>query len=178
MAELVSKRYGNALYSLAVESHSVESCAEEAKVLLNLYATDKDFSTIMNHPHVSSKEKFNIIKNTFGNNLSDTIYGLFDVVFKKNRYTEIVGILEYFLEKVDEHLGRTEAIVISAVPLSEERIQAIKLKLTKKINKEISIVTKVDESIIGGLIIKVDSFIFNGSISNEIADINKQLHTI
>ncbi len=174
MAEIVSKRYAKALFDICIEENTIDRVAEDATQLLDLYKED-DFKLMIEHPNLSSDEKFNIIKNAFGEHLVDTLYGFFHVVFSKNRENNIYDILTAFISFVDEHKGLTVATVTTPFELTDAKIEQIKSKLSVKLSKKVDVNVVVDKSLIGGLIINVDGLLIDTSIKSSIKDLNKQL---
>ncbi|MDE6357227.1 MAG: ATP synthase F1 subunit delta, partial [Eubacteriales bacterium] len=83
--------------------------------------------------------------------------------------------LETFLNLVKEDKGITTAFVYSATKLTESQIEAIKEKLSKKLNKEVIIEAKEQPELIGGMLINVDGKVIDNSIKKGLEDIKKSL---
>ena len=62
MAKLISKTYGDALFTLAVEENKIEDLVQEITQLLQILEKEEDFARLMNHPRVPVEEKINLIK--------------------------------------------------------------------------------------------------------------------
>ncbi len=178
MAQLAAGRYANALFDLALESSEVDVFDQEVRLVLDIMKNDKEFLTVIDHPQVSGEKKLSILENAFKGKVSDEILGLFSVVLRKNREAQLIDILEIFLKKVEEYKGIETAFVTSAKPLSEKHIETIKEKLSKNLNKQIFIQADVDESLLGGVRIKVAGHIIDGSIKKQLDDLKKQLLNI
>ncbi len=175
MAQLISSRYAEALFSLAVESNQVDVFYEQVNLVYDALCNDTDFYNLLNHPQVAKEEKLSILKNVFHSSIDECIFGLFSVVFDKGREEELKNILADFLLKVKDHKNIVEAEVVSAVPLDEEQVNKIKTNLSKNLNKQVEIKLMVDTTLIGGLCIKVAGHVIDGSIKKHINDMKKQL---
>ena len=178
MAQLVAGRYANALFDLALETSKVDVFDEEVKLVLDTMKNDREFLKVLNHPQVSGDEKFSILENAFKGKISDEIIGLFSVALRKNRETQIIDMLNIFSKKVKEYKGIETAFVTSAKPLSDAQIESIKEKLSKNLNKQIFIQADVDETLLGGVCIKVAGHIIDGSIKKQLDDLKNQLLNI
>ncbi len=178
MAQLAAGRYANALFDLALESSKLDVFEEEIKLVLDTMKNDKEFLLVLNHPQISGGEKMSILENAFKGKVSDEIMGLFSVALNKNRETQIIDMLEIFVKKAEEYKGVETAVVTSAKPLSEGQIESIKEKLSKNLNKQIFIQAEVDESLLGGVCVKVAGHIIDGSIKKQLDDLKKQLLNI
>ncbi|WP_250278068.1 F0F1 ATP synthase subunit delta [[Clostridium] colinum] len=175
MAKLISKRYAVALFELAKETDKVDLFNNQVELIYNSIKSDKDFLAVLNHPRISSSEKFNLFQNIYKDNISEEILGLISIVVNKNRETEMLEILETFLELVRDYKGITTAYISSAKALSEEQVNNIKQSLSKNLNKEIIIKTEVKPELIGGLLINVDGKVIDNSIKKSLEDIKKVL---
>ncbi len=164
MVELIAKRYGQALYELAEESGDLVGREEEIRILLQALTDEDEFLEILNHPKLSKEDKLSMVKTILDGKASDDLVGFMILAVEKNRQEYIPGILEYTLEKMEEHNGFVTAYVTSAVELSSEDEDGIKKKLQSQTGKKITLETTVDKSIIGGLIIRINDRIVDNSI--------------
>ncbi|MFV0504130.1 MAG: ATP synthase F1 subunit delta [Lachnospirales bacterium] len=176
MAKLVDKRYANALFDLAVEENNVNLYYEQVKLMLYAFSENSELRKIMKHPHISKQNKLSIFKNSFGENLNEHIYGFLNIIFKKNRDEDLEDILHVFVERAEGSLGITTAEITTAVEISEERKNAVKEKIESKLNKKVNMKCIIDKDIIGGLVVKVDGIILDGSISNKLQSMKKALY--
>lgn len=175
MAKLISKRYAVALFELAKETDKIDLFNSQVELIYNSIKDDKEFLTVLNHPRISGGEKFNLFQNIYKNNISEEILGLISIVVNKNRETEILEILETFLELVKDYKGITTAYIFSAIALNDEQLTKIKENLSKNLNKEIIIEASVKPELIGGLLINVDGKVIDNSIKRNLDDIKKSL---
>jgi F-type H+-transporting ATPase subunit delta len=178
MAKLISGRYADALFSIALESQKTDEFEKQAEFVLDTFNSDSDFAKVINHPQIGSDKKLEILENVFKDKVDNDMMGLFALVLRKNRETELKNILESFIGKVMEYKGIVKAYVCSAVPLSEIQLESIKKKLSENLNKQIDIYTEVDPSLIGGLKISVDGKLIDGTVKKRLDEIKKNLMNI
>ena len=114
MAELISKRYAEALFQLALEQDCVDKYSDEVKLVYEALSGESEILKVFNYPEISSEVKFNILQTALKDSVSDDILGLLQVVFNKNREKELIEILDTFLKKVLVFLGIVTADVESA----------------------------------------------------------------
>lgn len=175
MAKLANKKYGMALFQLAIETGKIDILFDETVALIELFKNEADLLKIITHPQVLPEEKITLLSNIFEGNLSDEMLGLFAIVVKKNREDDLNGILLHFLELVNKHNGHTVADVVSAVELSEVQVETIVKQLNKKLNKQVDVRTTVDSTLIAGLKISVDGLVIDGSVQKQIYDMKNRL---
>lgn len=178
MAKLISRRYADALFELALERNRVDEFDEEVKTVYGSITEDKEFCSVLNHPQLSGDEKFAMLESVFKGKVSDDILGLFNLVLRKNREAELVEILSVFTDKVRQYKRITTAYVASAKPLSEKQLKEIKDKLSQNMNKQVNIEAIVEPELIGGVKISVDGLVIDGTIKKQISELKKQLSEI
>ena len=99
MAGLISKRYAEALFQLALEQNCVDKYSDEVKLVYEALSGESEILKVFNYPEISSEVKFNIIQNALKGSVSDDILGLLQIVFNKNREKELIEILDTFLKR-------------------------------------------------------------------------------
>lgn len=173
MAKL-AERYSNALLELSKESDSLESDFEYSTLMRDMFKSD-DVQAFLTHPHISNTAKHELFENALADKVSEHLMGFLYLMVQKNRETIIVPVLNDFIDRVDRHLGRVEARVVSAQPLNEEQIESIRTLLSKQINMQVKIKLETDPDVIGGFYILVDGHIFDGTVRSKLNKMRESL---
>ncbi len=174
MASIIAKRYASALFSLAIENSDVEVISKEATVLREALNENEEFLPLISHPQLSTEKKIEIIEKSFGD-IHDSLKGLIHVMLVKNRFDEFYNTLCVFEENIKAYKNILSAKIISAVPLTNERVEQIKNKLSANLNKIIEVTVEVDENLIGGLLIEIDGRIIDGTVKKHFTDVRQNL---
>ncbi len=177
MAELIARRYSNALFELAKDEDKVAVIREDIEGILATLSDNPDFVSIICHPHITYDEKSVLLKNTFENKVDENILGLFDILLRKNREEELVSVLKNFVELAKEEQNETSVEIVTAIALSDDQLNKLVQLISKKINKTVSYTTVIDPAIIGGIKITVDGKVIDGTIANEFANLKKALYS-
>lgn len=175
MAQLIARRYSAALFSIAAEENAIEEYESEVKTLCKIMEEDPEFLTILNHPRITSEEKAQIMEKVLKGRISDNLFGLFLLLAKKNREANILEILHAFLELAKEHKGIVTAVVESAVELTDSQLNEIKAKLSENLNKQVEMQAVLNKALIGGVKIRVDGRLIDGSIRKQLDEMKKNL---
>ncbi|MBR4760913.1 MAG: ATP synthase F1 subunit delta [Lachnospiraceae bacterium] len=176
MAKLISKTYGEALFELAIEENRMDEFLEEAQLALRVIRENPEFSAMMNHPRIDQDEKVRVVENVFGASLSREITGLLRIIVQKDRYKETEEILSWFIDQVKQEKGIGQAHVTSALPLSDAQKKQIEEKLLATTSyKQMEMEYETDESLIGGLRIRIGDRVVDSSISNKLSDLKREL---
>lgn len=176
MVELIAKRYGQALFELAIESGDLSGREQEIKHMLDAFTEEEDFNLIINHPKLQKSEKVKVLLEVFEGQVSDDLIGFLVLAVQKSRQDSIVDILEYTLAQIEEHNGFVTAYVTSAVSLTPEDEKLIINKLESQTGKKITLVTSVDKSLIGGLFIRINDRIVDNTIKESISRMAKDVY--
>ena len=176
MAKLISKTYGDALFELAVEKDKVDVLLEETEQLQEVLLRNVEFGRLMNHPKIIKEEKIQVAKDVFGGRVSDELLGFLTIIITKDRYKDIDEILDYFIAEVKRYKGIGIATVTTAVPLKEEQCKKIEQKLldTTEFTK-MEMHYQLDESLIGGMVVRIGDRVVDSSIKTKLSELQKEL---
>lgn len=179
MAKLVSKTYAQALFELAVEENKTAPFMEEAAGLLEVIRTNVEFGQFMNHPKIQKEDKIEVVKNVFENQISKELVGFLVTIVEKDRYTEIEDILGEFIAAIKEYNNIGTAYVTTAIALENKEKQDIESRLLATTKYEtIECVYDVDESLIGGMVIKMGDRVVDSSIRTKLDKLQRELLAI
>lgn len=179
MAKLVEKIYGDALFELSVEKNQIDILYEEARFVKDIIKNNSDLIQLLNHPKVSKDEKEKVVENIFKNRLTDDMTGFLVLIVKKSRQKDIKMILDYFIGRVKEYKKIGVATVKTAYVMNESQKESIESKLISTTEyKSFEIQYVVDESLIGGMIIRVGDRVIDSSIKNKIEKMSKELYKV
>lgn len=179
MAKLVSKTYGDALFELAVEENRTDSLMEEIKLLQTVLNENPDFEKILIHPEISKEKKLQVVEDVFKGRISDALTGFLRIVVTKGRYKDLPDIFAYFIARVKEYKKIGVASVTSAIALSREQKQKIENRLlATTCYEKMEIEYKVDESQIGGLLIRIGDRVVDSTIKSRLNHLTASLMKI
>ncbi|MGN0512839.1 MAG: ATP synthase F1 subunit delta [Lachnospiraceae bacterium] len=176
MAKLVKATYGDALFELAVEENKTDVLFEEAQAVIKAFADNDELVRFLNHPKIETNKKQEVIENIFKDFVSKDMLGFLTLIVNKGRYNSIPEILVYFTDKVKEYKRIGVAYVTSASKLSDKQKEDVENKLLKTTSyKSFEMNYKVDESLIGGMIIRIGDRVVDSSIKTKLSELTKEL---
>jgi F-type H+-transporting ATPase subunit delta len=186
MAKLVSKTYGEALYEIAMDARPDGTAGEVGAKADDLLAQvqqvsavlkeNPDFDKLMMHPGIPKQEKIAAMENVFKGRVSDELAGLLELVVQKERYGDLQDIFSYFIDKIKAEKGIGVVHITSAVPLTEEQKKATVTRLLETTSyKQMESQFDVDESLIGGMVIRINDRVVDSSVRSKLSDLTRQL---
>lgn len=179
MAKLIEKTYGDALFELAMEKGSLDSYFSQCKDILQAILDNEELLKLLSHPKITKEEKVKVIEDVFARRVDDDITGFFVLIVKKDRQTELLQILEYFIDKVKDYKKIGVAYVTTAVEIGESTKKSIEDKLkatTDYVAFEMNY--SVDKSIIGGMIIRIGDRVVDSSIKSKLESMADGLYKV
>lgn len=178
MAELVGKRYAQALFEVAAELDKLEIFKEEINAVSTIFESEEKLKTVFEHPKLSKDEKKDIVNAIFKEKVSDEILNLMYIVVDKGREKYIKDISKEYTALSNEKQGIIEAKAITAVAMEDSEKIELQENLSKKFGKKVILTNIVDESVIGGVLVRVEDKVIDSSIKGKLEMIEKSLKDI
>lgn len=132
---------------------------EELSKIKELLLKETELVNLLTNPEVRQKDKEKLIDRIFKNNVSDEMVALIKKIFLK--HTNIVIVK-----------------AITAIPMAKESQDKLEDMVSKKLNKDVIFENIIDESIIGGVLLKIGDKVFDGTLKNELKSVEKQLKNV
>ena len=176
MAKLVSKVYGDALFEEAMEKNVLSQWYDEIGALRTMFVENPDLAQFLNHPQIIKEEKKKVVEAIFSGKLSDGLLGFLVTVIEKGRQNDMIPICDYFTDRVKAYKKIGVVKVTSALPLSEDQKKRVEERLLETTGF-VSLETEyaVDESLLGGLVIRIGDRVVDSSIKTRLEEIRRDL---
>jgi len=163
-----ARPYAKAVYEFAADKGDFESWAD---ALANLAAitNDSKIGRMLDDPAISKTAKGELLTNILGDNLTDKQQNLVKLMAENGRLTLMPEVAELYEIARSKAENKIEAEVVSAFELSAEQITELTNTLKNKLGcDDITITSSVDETLIGGVIIKAGDTIIDASMKSQL----------
>ena len=182
--ELMTSRTAAARYARAVLDVGTKESADLDKIALELdefvafFTKQPALEGLMLNPAVPAPRKRAAMEQiTKLSGLSPIVSKLLVLLADRDRLTLLKDISAAYRDFLAVRHNVVHAEVTSAEPLSNDRIQAIEKRLATVTGKRVAMTTKVDENIIGGVVARVGSTVYDASIATQLRKIRDRLTT-
>ena len=174
-ASVIAKSYAKALFAAANKNGSVDKISLELEIFKQNFSTS--FAHELKNPVISKDDLVKIIQEvTQKFNLSVLTSNFFSSIVRNRRLNLFPEIYEEFARLLRDQKNILEVEVITAIKSEKNQIESVKALVAKKYpGKVISIKEKIEEKILGGLKIKINSEIIDISLKNQFANLGKDL---
>ena len=170
----VGQVYAKAILAAAEAEGKVDVVVEQLQSLVqDVLAKQPALATVFADPKRSVEDKINLIERAFGRAADPSLVKSLKIVARRRRLPMLPSILQAVLKMRDQVQGRLQVLVTSASPLEQNAIQGLRDRLQQLLKAEISLTTKVDPSILGGLLVRVGDTVFDGSVDNQLEQMRK-----
>ncbi|TNE41365.1 MAG: F0F1 ATP synthase subunit delta [Sphingomonadales bacterium] len=161
----LSGRYALALFELARDKNQLDSVAESLATLKKALGESEDFRNLTTSPVIGRQAATKAVEALAGAMSLDPLTGNFlGVLAQARRLPQLGAAIRAFEMLLSRHRGETRAEVTSAHALTKTQVTALAKSLKTRVGRDVSIDTKVDPAILGGLVVKIGSQMIDSSI--------------
>lgn len=162
-------RYASALFGLARDEKQIEAVSRSLDSLAQALADSREFDLLVKSPLVDREEAGKAFASIAGElGLDPVTTNFLGVLARNGRKGELPRVIRLFKRLAAENRGETTAEVVTAHPLNDEQIAALKKQLRARAGREVTIETRTDPEILGGLIVKLGSQMIDSSIRTKL----------
>ena len=172
----VATRYANALAD--VVNTAAESTLGELRAFESVLASSSELQNALDTPAVAPSRKRAVVGRLADNlKLSRVTRNFLFVLIDHRRIASLADIVQSFETVADERLGFARADVTSARELAEPQRKQIGAHLERLSGKRIRARYSVDDSLIGGVVARIGSTVYDGSVRGQLNSLGKRLST-
>jgi F-type H+-transporting ATPase subunit delta len=171
-----ARRYAKALASLATRDGTVAETAEELRAHRDLFHADANLRSMLRNPSVAHDVKSRVVTAILDRTQPSPLVRNFLLLLLKNDRLQDLDVIETRYERLaDEYLGRITAQVITAVELEDEQYASIEQKVAAATQKTVKLEKQIDPSILGGVVVKIDHTVLDGSLRGRMQRLRREL---
>lgn len=166
-------RYAKAVLSLATDQNVAEAVNNDMKLIASAISENEELGQVLKSSVIKSDVKKSALTQIFPN-LNTISSGLFDVLVSNKRIDILQEVASKYSVLFDEQNGKEVATVTTAVPMTNELEVKVLAKIKELTNKAVELENIVDESILGGFILRVGDKQYNASIANKLNKLRRE----
>ena len=171
----VVRGYAEALFLVAQAEESLDRVEEELTRLKNGLESNAEVKEFLSNLQISPEGKKSALFQIFGEKISTITLNWINLVIDQGRQRRLPNIIEAFFTLAQESREKITAEVITSVPLSEDLVQRLEKELSRASKKQVFLKPMVDESILGGVIVKIENKIIDGSVKHRLEEMKQEM---
>lgn len=171
----IAKRYAVALFELTHDQGTDADTLAELTAIRDILVQNPEFTKALLSLRIDEAAKRNMLA-TLSEGTSQVVANLIQMTYDYRRIHNLPAIITKYEELVNEAAGVVNAEVQTAVPLSDEQVTRLKEQLVQRYQaNEVRLTQIVDEDLLGGVIVKANDQILDGSLATKLAAIRQSI---
>jgi F-type H+-transporting ATPase subunit delta len=173
----VAGRYARALFDVAFRDADPALVGQALADAIALFEGHEALRKAFASPAVPAARKRALMAELLARSdgLPPPVARLLLMLAERDRLPLLQSVLHAYRDRLMEHQQVVRAVVTTAVPLPEERAQAIQQSLAQATGKQVTVTTAVDPGILGGAVARIGGIVFDGSVSRQLARLREKL---
>ncbi|WP_242083724.1 ATP synthase F1 subunit delta [Aestuariivivens sediminis] len=166
-------RYAKAVLALATEQKKADVVNDDMKLIANTLSQSAELSDLLKNPVAKSETKKAALLAVFPK-LNSISTGLFEVLISNKRMEILGNIAQKYSALYDQLMGKEIARVTTAFPMTSDLEIKVLAKIKELTNKAVALENIVDESILGGFILRIGDQQYDASVSNKLNKLKRE----
>ena len=166
--DTVAERYAESLFALASEEDAISSYLDDMKLVDEVLESDPKIVQFFSHVLISDEDKCKLLDDSFSSSINKYVLNFLKLLVKKRRIRYIRDIVKSFIGLCNKKLGIEEGLVYTPYALSDEQLKDVEKAMSEKENKTIVLRQIIDESLIGGIKVQINTRVYDDSIKNKV----------
>ena len=173
----ISQRYALALYELSKESNLTDEVVSNIINFKKIFDSNEELKKFVLNPTYSVENQKIVFEKILAlMNFNKIVKNFFSILILKKRMFFLNSIIDEFLKIISHKKGEISGSLIASKEIDQKVINDIEKEISDNIKRPIKLTSKVDESLIGGLVIQVGSLMIDTSIKNKLQKYKKLMN--
>lgn len=174
-SDSVGRVYAQALIELADDQQQLDAVAEEVQGLAALIESDADLQRLIENPILGRAQRSGMVQRLFEGKVSDLLYRFLQIVNRKDRLASLPRIAQAFAKFMAVRRNQIDVEAYVASPLDADTARRVADGIGQSLGKEVTLNQHVDESLIGGLKLRIGDQLVDGSVARQLQVIEQKL---
>jgi len=169
-------RYARALFDIASAESTPARAEEELTAFAGLVRSHAELRRVLATPAVPAARKRAVIEQLLDRQqTSGPVRKLLLLLAERDRLELLPDLVSVYHERVMEHLKIVQAEVTTAAPLPPGQTEQLQQRLGAALGRTITLTTRVDPTLIGGMVTRIGGTVYDGSVANQLASLRQRL---
>ncbi|MYC30331.1 MAG: ATP synthase F1 subunit delta [Chloroflexi bacterium] len=167
------QRYARALFELAVENDRTDQWASDLALMADAMQ-DEQFNPFLKHAEVPLDQKISALSTVLPD-IDPMVRNLGSLLITRGSVDSAGDVSAAYGQLVDDRLGRQRIEVTTAVELGPAEAERIRQFVADLVQREVVMSTRVDESILGGMVVQIGDRLLDGSTRSKLEVLRRQI---
>jgi F-type H+-transporting ATPase subunit delta len=170
-------RYARALFDVALnEQANLQALEAELASFAGLFTEHVELAKVLLNPAVPTpRKRAAMVELTKNQAVSPILRKLLILLAERDRLILLPDLVAAYRDRLADHLRIVRAEVTTAAPLAPERLRQIERSLSQATGRSVTMATKVDPALIGGLVARVGGTVYDASLTTQLEKMKRRL---
>jgi F-type H+-transporting ATPase subunit delta len=169
-----SRRYAEAVFELATRDDAHDAYADGLDVAASL-AGDGDVLDVLRNPARPLRQRTDLVDTLLATRVPEPILKLVGLLVERGRIDRLGGVATEYRRMLNQQRGVVEALAKTAMPLSQDETVALAKKVAGMTGRTVDLRVEVDESLIGGITVRVGDTLYDASVRGRLERLRERL---
>jgi F-type H+-transporting ATPase subunit delta len=175
-SQAVARRYAVALADVVLSSGEAQAVREELASWDELLRSNAELLDVFRHPAIPYERKRNVLEELIGRTRPrPTTANFLKVLLQNHRLAELSEVNRQFAQELDRRSNVVTAQVTTARPLPPDAQEVLRARLGKLTGSTVRLQFEVDEELIGGVLTRIGSTLYDGSVRGQLQQIKQKM---
>lgn len=175
-SQTVARRYASALADVVIAQNEAGEVSAELAEWERLVAANPPLAEAFNNPTIAYDNKSKVLNELISRSrVRTTTANFLKVLLKNQRFADLPLVRQKLEQILDERAGVISADVISARPVSDQVRAELEETLASLTQKKVRLSFQTDETLLGGIVTRIGSTIYDGSVRNQLSRLGEEL---
>jgi F-type H+-transporting ATPase subunit delta len=171
-----ANRYAKALLDVAVKEADPVKAEQDLAAFADLFASNEELRRALTNPVVPMPNKRAVVQQLVDRLKPIAPVGkLLLLLADRDRLELIPDLMNAYRERLMDYQQVVRAEVVTAIPLAQDRAAELRERLAALTGRTVNMSTRVDPSIVGGLVARVGTIVYDGSVTTQLAKMKERL---
>jgi F-type H+-transporting ATPase subunit delta len=169
-------RYARALLEVAVDQGNARQVGDDLSAFVATVRTHAELQRVLTNPAVPVTHKRKLVDALAARaGAVAPVANLRGMLAERNRLALLADIGDAYRHRLMDHDGVIEAEVTTAEPLDPAAAEALRARLASATGRQVTLTTRTDEQLIGGVVARIGSTVYDGSVAAQLQKIRTRL---
>lgn len=174
--QTVARRYATALADVVIARSEAQEVQKELADWAEMMQSNQQLLEVFRNPTIPYEQKRKVLNMLIGRTrVRPTTANFLQVLLQNHRLAELSEVNKRFTQILDERSSVVSAQVTTARPVPQSSQEALRAKLAAVTGKSVRLSFTTDEELIGGIVTRIGSTIYDGSVRNQLQRIRERL---
>jgi F-type H+-transporting ATPase subunit delta len=169
-------RYARALFDIAIKESNPEQAEQELGAFAALLRSHADLQKALTNPAIPAANKRAVVEQLLDRlQPSSPVRKVLLLLAERDRLELFPDMLDVYRQRLMEHMNVIQAEITTAAPLADDQAARLQQRLASATGRTVTMTTKVDPAIIGGVVTRIGSTVYDGSVATRLAAMRQRL---